>query len=91
MHVFQIKGFSGLLMFGVALLLTALLVLVLPALFMMTLWNAVVFEGFSGPEVGASQGLLLWMMTLVLFKLVFRPEISFQFHQVNDPPDLDQQ
>jgi len=88
MHVFQIKGFSGLLAFGVALVLTAILVFVLPALFMMTLWNAIVLEGLQGPEITLSQGLVLWMIALVAFKLIFRPEIRFQWQQINDPSDL---
>jgi hypothetical protein len=79
MHVFHIKGFSGALLFVLALLATAAVVFLLPSSFMMVLWNTLVFEGFKGPEIDLYQGFLLWGMLLLTLKLVFRPEIQFQF------------
>jgi hypothetical protein len=89
MHIFHIKGFSGLLLFGLAMVCTALLVFVLPSAFMMVLWNATVFEGFSGPQINLSQGFVLWLAAIVLFKLVFKPEIQFQFKSVSGPDDIE--
>ena len=95
MHVFHIKGFQGLLMFALALIAIAVVVFALPAAFMMTLWNATVFEGLQGPEFNFTQGLILWLMTLIVLKLIFNPEIQLQMTNVSDPsdlpPDLDQQ
>lgn len=89
MHVFHIKGLPGLLLFGLALICTALLVFVLPSAFMMVLWNATVFEGLSGPEISLAQGFILWLATVILFKLIFKPEIQFQFKNVSGPDDVE--
>ena len=89
MHVFQIKGFQGLLMFMLALAAAALILFVIPTGFMMVLWNAVVFEGLRGPEIGFTQGLLLWLMVMITIKLVFKPEIEFQMTNVSDPSELE--
>ena len=89
MQVFHIKGISGLLAFLAALFLVMILVAVLPASLMMTLWNATVFEGLKGPEVTLAQGFVLWMILLVVGKLVFHPQIEFQFRQAKEPADLD--
>lgn len=95
MHVFHIKGFQGLLLFVLALVAIAVVAFALPAVFMMVLWNATIFEGFHGPEFNFTQGLLLWLITLVSLKLIFNPEIQLQMTNVSDPsdlpPDLDQQ
>lgn len=95
MHVFHIKGFQGMLMLVLALIAIGLAVFALPAAFMMVLWNATVFEGFQGPEFNFTQGLILWLITLVMFKLIFNPEIQLQMTNVSDssdlPPDLDEQ
>jgi hypothetical protein len=85
MHVFHIKGFSGALLFFLALLATAAVLLLLPSSFMMVLWNALVFEGFKGPEIDLYQGFLLWGMLLLALKLIFRPEIQFQFLRQQPP------
>lgn len=84
MHVFHIKGFSGVLVFLLAFVSVLALFLLLPATFMMVLWNALVFEGLKGPEFDLYQGFLLWGILLVLIKLIFKPEIQFQF-QKHDP------
>jgi hypothetical protein len=89
MQVFQIKGLSGLLMFILAVAGLLALFLLLPGAFMMVFWNAVVFEGFYGPEIGLIQGLLLWGVALLFIKLVMNPQISFQFRKVSDPKDID--
>lgn len=88
MHVFHIKGISGLMSFLVALLMMVVLAFVVPTSFMMVLWNALVFEGMNGPEIGMSQGFVLWMMVLVVFKLVFKPEIQLQLRNVGDMDSL---
>ncbi len=79
MHVFHIKGFSGALMFILALLSVVALLLLLPSTFMMVLWNALVFEGLKGQEINLYQGFLLWGIVLMAFKLIFRPEIRLQY------------
>lgn len=79
MHVFHIKGLSGLMFLVLAVVAALLLALLLPASFMMVLWNALVYEGLGGAEINISQGLLLWAITAVLIKVVLRPEIQFQF------------
>ena len=85
MHVFHIRGFSGILMVLLALLAAVVLLLLLPASFMMVLWNAVVFEGFHGPEVDLYQGFLMWGIVMVLIKLVFRPELKLEFQRMPKP------
>lgn len=87
MQVFQIKGLSGLIVFILAVLGLLALLMLLPSAFLMVFWNAVVFEGFEGPQIGLFQGMLLWVATLILIKLVMNPQISFQFKKVSDPDD----
>jgi hypothetical protein len=83
MHVFHIRGLSSVLMLLLAIIGVVLLLLALPAAFMMVLWNAVVFEGFKGPEIDMYQGLLLWGMLLVALKLILKPEIQLEFIKVS--------
>ena len=86
MKVYEIKGLSGLLAFLGSVLLTLALVLLLPSAFMMVLWNAMIFELFSGPEIGLAQGLLLWLASAIVFKLIFNPQIEFEFKKMDRPP-----
>jgi len=79
MHVFHIRGFSGILLLLLAMLAAITLLLVLPSAFMMVLWNALVFEGFKGVEIDIYQGFLLWGFIVVMIKLIFKPEIQLQF------------
>ena len=79
MHVFHIRGFSGILLLLLAILAVVALLLVLPSAFMMVLWNAMVFEGFKGVEIDIYQGFLHWAVMVVLIKLIFKPEIQLQF------------
>jgi len=90
MQVFHIKGFSGLVVLGLALLLMVLLLFGLPAFFMMTLWNATVFEVLKGPDISFLQGSILWLMALMMLWQIFRPQIEFQFRQVKDSADFEQ-
>ena len=82
MHVFHIRGFSGVVVLLLAFLAAVALFVLLPSSFMMVLWNAVVFEGMKGPEIDIYQGALLWGMVAVLIKLIFKPEIKLQFQQI---------
>jgi hypothetical protein len=79
MHVFHIRSLSSILMLLLAIVGAVLLLLALPASFMMVLWNALIFEGFKGPEIDMYQGLLLWGMLLVALKLILKPEIQLEF------------
>ena len=89
MHVFHVRGFSGVLMLALAVISAVLLLLLLPASFMMVLWNALVFESFQGPEIDLFQGFLLWGFIVVLLKLIFKPQIKFEFQTIanNDKKD----
>ena len=84
MHVFHIRGLSSFFLLLLAIIATLLVVLLLPASFMMVLWNALVYETFKGPEINLYQGFLLWGITLVALKLIFKPEIQLEF--VKAPP-----
>lgn len=84
MKMIEIKGFSGLMMLLFGTLMTVLLIVALPAAFMMTLWNAIIFEGFNGPEISLLQGLLLWLAALISFKLIANPEIVVEFQKMDD-------
>ena len=84
-HVFHIKGFSGALMFVLALVAAVIVLLLLPSAFMMVLWNALVFEGLKGVEISLYQGFLLWGVLLIGFQLAFRPAIQFQFLRQQAP------
>ena len=79
MHVFHIKGLSSILLLLLTIAGAALLLLALPASFMMVLWNATVFEAAHGPEIDLYQGFLLWGMILVALKLILKPEIQLEF------------
>lgn len=85
MHVFHIRGFSGLMMVLLAVLSMLVLVVLLPSTFMMVFWNALVFEAFRGPEIDLFQGFLLWAMTAALLKIIFKPEFKLQFQQIRPP------
>jgi hypothetical protein len=87
MRVFQVKGFAGLMTLVLILLGAVALFVLLPASFMMVLWNAVVYEGFNGVEINFVQGLMLWSMMLIVLNLVFKPQISFQIRK-EPPTDL---
>jgi hypothetical protein len=82
MHVFHIRGISGLLVLLLAIVAALVVFLLLPAVFMMVLWNALVYEGFQGPQIGLSEGFLLWGMVAVLIQLIFKPKIQLQFQSV---------
>lgn len=79
MHVFHIRGISGILVLLLAILAALVLLLLLPATFMMVLWNALVYEGLKGVQIGLYEGFLLWGMAAVLIKLIFKPQIQLQF------------
>jgi hypothetical protein len=82
MHVFHIRGFSGILMVLLAVLAAIVILFLLPASFMMVLWNALVFEGLRGPEIDIYQGFLLWGAVMVMIKLIFKPEIKLELQQL---------
>jgi|GEM_PF-3353865 len=88
MHVFQIKGLSGLIMLALALISGVLIILALPSVFMMVLWNALIFEGLRGPEINLYQGFLLWGLMLICLKLIFKPELHMQL--MREHPDSSQ-
>lgn len=90
MQIYQIKGFKGALTFALAAIGVAILSVLLPSFLAQVFWNAIVFEGFNGPEIGLIQGALLWCISLILFKLIANPQVSFQFKKMNDPNDTDQ-
>lgn len=88
MHSVKIKGASGLMAFMALIVGLVLLAVGVPALFMMVVWNALVFEAFHGPAIGLHQGVLLWLAMLIGLKLALRPYVSFQFHKVRpDSPE----
>src|SRR6478609_8412598 len=88
MHVFQIKGLSGLIMLALALISGVLILLALPSVFMMVLWNALIFEGLRGSEINLYQGFLLWGLMLICLKLIFKPEVHMQL--MREHPDSSQ-
>ncbi len=85
MHVFHIKGFSGFLMFLLATISAIVVLIGIPSAFMMVLWNAVVFEGFGGPEFNYVQGMLLFGLSFCTFMAIFRPEVQLEFKNAADP------
>jgi hypothetical protein len=91
MRVFQIKGFSGLFMFFLAVVGLISVLVLLPTAFVMVLWNATVFEGFNGPEIDMFQAVILWAAVLVLTQAFMRPQVSFQFKNISDPAELERQ
>ncbi|MBK8190574.1 MAG: hypothetical protein IPK79_09030 [Vampirovibrionales bacterium] len=82
MHIFEIKGVSGLIAFLAAVAGLLALAIGIPALFMMVVWNALVFEAFHGPQIGWAQGVLLWLAALILLKLALKPHVSFEFSKM---------
>ena len=80
MHVFQVKGLSGILMLLLAIIGALLILFVLPGTFMMVFWNATVFEGLKGPEIDLGQGLILWMAIMAVIKVVMKPDVQLQFY-----------
>lgn len=77
-----IEGWKGWALFSTALLAAAGVVVALPSMLAMVVWNALVFETFGGPQIQFYQGVLLWLMALLTIQLVFRPGfISFEWYQ----------
>lgn len=89
MKIFQIKGFSGLCAVVAAVIGVAAVAIALPTSFMLVLWNALIFEGLGGPEIGILQALLLWLATLIMLKLIFKPQFTLQFKKVVDPKEIE--
>ena len=83
MHVFQIKGIQGLLLLALGVIAALAVLLLVPSIFMMVLWNAVVFEGFKGPSIDLEQGFYLWGAIMLLLKVIFQPEIKLQMHNTS--------
>jgi hypothetical protein len=81
MHVFHIRGFSSLVILLLAIVMAIAILVALPASFMMVLWNALVYEGFKGPEINVYQGFLLWGAVALMLKVIFKPEIKIQIQQ----------
>ncbi len=71
----------------ISLLVTVFTLLVLPSLLCMALWNAIVFKLFHGVAITLFQGLLLWVMVVLVVMLVFKPQISLSVKRL-DPRDL---
>lgn len=84
MHMIEFKGVQGVFKFLGLLLAVLLLMVGLPSLFMMVLWNAIVFEAFGGPEIVFYQGIILWLATVVLLQILLQPEIELQVKKM--PP-----
>ena len=82
MHVFQIRGISGILMVLLIIIAGLALLVALPSAFMMVLWNAIIFEAAKGPEIDILHGFYLWGIAVALINLIFKPEIKLQFQQV---------
>ena len=82
---FKIKGFSGWARFLLAVLGMLCLTVALPSFLMQVVWNALVFERFHGPEIVYGQGILLWGISLLLFQLIFQPQVHFSLHPGDDP------
>jgi len=80
MPVFQIRNMAGLLSLVVSVLVSMALLILLPASFLMVLWNTFVFEMFHGPEISLYQGALLLGVLLVLIKMVFFPSLRIEFY-----------
>jgi hypothetical protein len=78
MKVVQFKGMSGIMVLVAAFLLGFLGLVLFPSAFVQVLWNAIIFEGFLGPEINLGQGALLWSAIIMLAMVVFQPEFSFQ-------------
>lgn len=72
---FDCSSLSGLFITLLSVVLALGVIFVLPATFWMVLWNAVVFEGLHGPFIALHQGFLLWIATLIVFKLLFNLQI----------------
>lgn len=79
MHVFQFQGLTGLLLLLGLVLVVVFTVTVLPTLVMTALWNAVVFDLFSGPEIGLWQGAILWAVVALALYAWIQPEFALKF------------
>jgi hypothetical protein len=90
MQILLLKGFSGLLMIALLVVVVLTLVMALPSLFCLVFWNAIVFEGFRGPEINVTQAILLWAAILALLNWRFKPQFTLQFKRVKDPTELEQ-
>jgi hypothetical protein len=81
---FDCSSLSGIFISLLSVLLAITVIFVVPATFWMVLWNAVVFEGLHGPFIALHQGLLLWIATLIVLKLVFNPQIVVVWDEWDD-------
>lgn len=86
-RAFQVQGWRGWLLFGVAVVGGLALMLLVPTAFWMVFWNAIVFEKMGGPEIGILPAFLLTLISGLAFYLVVRPTIDVRFQQ--DAEDSD--
>lgn len=78
MHVFHIRGLSSILLLALSVIGALVLLLAVPAAFLMVMWNTLVYEGFKGPEIDIYQGFLLWGVVALTLKLILKPEIKLE-------------
>jgi hypothetical protein len=78
---FHIKGIPGLVIFVLMAAVLVLLLLAVPSVLLMVLWNAVIFEGLKGPAIHLFQGVLLAMMAAVVIKVLLQPSVEVHFRK----------
>lgn len=89
MRTFEIKGFWGFILFAVMGVAALAVVLGLPISFIWIAWNAIVGDVFHGPLIAFWQAIILTAIFAVAFRIIFQPQISFQFKRVKSPDELD--
>ena len=84
MQVFNTRNWGSMVSLVVSVLLTAFVLLVLPAMVVTALWNAVVWGWLHGPEVSIGQGLLLWGIVLLGLQLLFKFEWTVSVEEADE-------
>lgn len=78
---FHIKGIPGLILFVMMAVVFLLLLVAVPSVLLMVVWNAVVFEVLKGPAIQIFQGVLLALMAAVVLKVLLQPSIEVHFRK----------
>jgi len=90
MKAIEIRGFFGLLLFIAMAIVTVILAITIPSTVTWVTWNAIIGELFRGPMIHFWQAIILTAILGIAVKLIFQPQINFQFKRVSSPEELEE-
>jgi hypothetical protein len=90
MKAVEIRGFFGMVLFIAMALGTLILAITIPSTVTWVTWNAIIGELFRGPMIHFWQAIILTTIIGIVVKLIFQPQINFQFKRVTSAEELEE-